>query len=133
MSERVVIVKGLDELRRQLGSFGQDLIREIAAEVEPVGDRIVERAKTECPVLSGDLQGTIAREPTEIRGDTIIIPLKAGGGFLEKGYYGHIVHDDLTAHHEQGKAKFLEDPANAAEGEIAQAVDRAAEKIGKRL
>jgi hypothetical protein len=47
--------------------------------------------------------------------------------------YAKRVHEDLHMHHEQGKAKFLEDPVNRYRSDMAGRLNRAAAKVAKEI
>lgn len=71
-------------------------------------------SKRQVPVDTGALRSTGHVEPPQWQGDTVTVGLGYGGpagpGFKRDVGYAVWVHENLMAHHEVGKAKYLEDP-----------------------
>jgi hypothetical protein len=66
---------------------------------------VVAKSKDDCPVDTGDLKRSIRGE---VHGEeSIIMAGDAGVGYAVQ------VHEDLNAHHDVGKAKFIQDNINA--------------------
>lgn len=119
-----VTVDGLDEAIDGLDR-GADAARAAASEATGRGaSRVAARARQVAPRQTGKLIGTIRAERTP--GGSYVV--KAGGPGVE---YAAIVHEDLTAIHPDGQAKFIERPAIAEaatiEGDIDAAVTQALE------
>lgn len=122
----MVTVEGLDEAIRGL-ERGTAAAREASSAATGAGaSRIVARARAVAPHVTGKLRGSIRAERLRDGSYTV----KAGGPGVE---YAAIVHEDLTARHPDGEAKFIERPALAEaatiERDIEAAVDRALEDV----
>jgi hypothetical protein len=61
--------------------------------------------KKRCPVRFGTLRGTIHASGPEQQGMMIYCEISAGGPAAP---YALIVHEDLSAHHDVGQAKYIE-------------------------
>lgn len=103
------------------------------------GRVIVEKAKDLCPVApeNGGLLRSTIRMELQGRDTMQSIEVMAGGPELarlsKRGKdYAMEVHEDLTAHHEQGQAKFLERPFIEIGLRIPEEVEQAIDKIVSR-
>lgn len=97
-------------LRRVIGRIhlkGEKMKRQAATFLFQRGEEVMEESKRECPVDTGTLRSSgFVHSPDVERGE-MSVALGYGGAAAE---YAIFVHEDLTAHHPVGKAKFLEDP-----------------------
>jgi hypothetical protein len=85
--------------------MGRDKARGIAAvtrALDIVGEHVLGDAQQLCPVDTGFLQSTGTTSPAELRGNLIVKEIGFGAE------YAIFVHEDMTAHHEVGQAKYLE-------------------------
>lgn len=91
------------------------------------GANIIAKAKPLTPVDTGALVGTGAVQLPKVSGAVAEVEFGFGG---PSASYAVVVHEDLTANHTVGQAKFLEQPMDeAAEGMD----DRIAERMNRRL
>lgn len=72
------------------------------------GEAVMTEAKTLCPVDTGTLRSSGHVKAPVFAGNDIEITLGFGGASAP---YAAIVHEDLTAKHPSGQAKYLELPA----------------------
>lgn len=70
--------------------------------VDEFGKKVLGDAQQLCPVDTGFLQGSATSSPAKIEGNGVTKDL----GF--NASYAIFVHENLTAHHDVGQAKFLE-------------------------
>jgi hypothetical protein len=107
------VLRNLDKVAKKVDGATQKALTDEANDV-------LKEAMIQAPVDTGDLRrsGTVGK-----------ITKGAATISIEIGFhtnYALYVHEDLQAHHPTGKAKFLEDPVNAA-------VPGLAGRIKKRL
>ena len=99
--EVTVDVKGLDELIATLGLLGE-AIRDGAHTALEDGALVIHKATVPLiPIDTGDLRAT-ARVEVESDGSVSVVVGNANVG------YAVYVHENLTAYHASGQAKFLE-------------------------
>ena len=131
-----VRLKGVGELKKALEAGGDRAFRLAAEALYQEGEQIMTKSKEQCPVDVGNLRSTGHVELPEIKGKRVTVELGYGGPSGMTGpnakYVGYAlyVHEDLTARHKVGKAKFLEDPMVEAANGLA---DRVASYIKPRL
>lgn len=97
--------KDFFERARQHGN--QDLIPKAAKALEQFAAHVIGDAQQLCPVLTGFLQASGTWEPAEVKGDSITVVI----GF--NAIYAAAVHENLTARHLVGQAKYLESAIQA--------------------
>lgn len=109
-----VKVVGLEAVLKEMERHGEDLDGKIPQGLSDEANTILAVSKDQCPVLTGTMRRTgTAEEPVK----------SAKGWSVTLGYntvYAEDVHENLTAQHKIGKAKFLEDPVNAAAPGLAE-------------
>lgn len=97
-----VIVKGLDELHRQLQSISTELQNNAMRGAMRAGARVIERAaKGAVAVHDGDLRKSI-RTSTRKRGGSVTATVKAGS---KAAFYAHMVEFGTAAHFIKPKAR----------------------------
>lgn len=79
------------------------------------GERIMEEAKAETPVDTGALRSSGHVDLPVVDGTDITVTLGFGGAAVDYAVY---VHEDLSAKHDDGKAKYLEDPLTRNEDQL---------------
>lgn len=70
--------------------------------VDLFGLQVLGNAQDKAPVLTGALKASATDLPSELQGEVVVKLI----GF--NIFYAVMVHEILTAHHNQGQAKFLE-------------------------
>lgn len=103
-----VTLKGSEELLRKLEQFAVGLPGEMRKALRQVAkEGVYADSQEDCPVKEGHLKrsGKLAVSASERSGTTARVTY--GGG---EAPYALIVHEDLEARHDNGKAKFLEEP-----------------------
>lgn len=96
---------GTDMLTTVLRRFGQAAAQVAAAALFREGERIMTVAKGRTPVDTGALRGSGHVVPPETTAAGATVLLGFGGSAAPYAIY---VHEDLTARHVVGEAKFLE-------------------------
>lgn len=84
----------------------------VAGAMYEIANEIAEVAKEQTPFDLGNLMRSIRVTPPQFGQGTIIVSITAGD---ESATYAWPVHENMTAFHPHGKAKYLEDPLMAAE------------------
>jgi hypothetical protein len=119
------ILLGSDQLKAALLALGVRAPQVLAAALYQEAETIMTKAKELTPVKSGFLRGTGHPEPPVMQGDAVTVTLGFGTD------YAVYVHENLTARHPVGQAKFLEQPvlewADVAEARLAARVGHALE------
>lgn len=128
MAAKVTVrLTGIGQLKRALEAGGDRALRLAAEALYQEGERIMTKSKEQCPVDTGNLRSTGHVELPVVKGKRVTVELGYGGPAAD---YAEVVHEDLTAHHTVGKAKYLEDPMREAADGLA---DRLASYIKPRL
>ena len=100
---------GLDDFVRDVAAWDAG-IEWADGELKSLANEMAERARELVPVDTGALFGTIkVEQPRDLRGR-----FKVGWAIVAGGSnapYAIFVHEDLTARHDRGQAKFLEKAA----------------------
>ena len=128
MSDQIhVAFAGLDVIQQRLDALGHadTLARRVASKQTQEGERIMVVAKLRTPVRHGVLRSTGHVEIPVVAGNTIETTLGFGGPAAGYAIY---VHENLTARHRVGQAKFLESAFN--EWLAANGMQRIADDIG---
>jgi len=86
-------------------AFGRELIHAAAEALREDSEVTMTLAKERTPVRFGVLRGSGTVFPTEVSGTVLTSRLGFGGAAKE---YAIPVHENLTARHAVGQAKFLE-------------------------
>ena len=128
-----VQVTGLDKLLARLRREPRDIAQATAAALYVEAEQTIAEAKELTPVDTGALRSSGHVQVPEItdRGVTVALGFGgvAGGGNDGVGYAVY-VHENLTAHHPVGQAKFLEVPVNKRRTGFA---DRLVARVSRRL
>jgi hypothetical protein len=116
--------QGLDSLLSKLANYPEFLKQGLASALFVEGQELIGEAKQEVPVRYGHLRDSgFSTIPEEDNNGALVVTAGFGGPAGtgnqegetndEDVGYAIYVHENLEAHHEVGKAKFLEDPFNA--------------------
>lgn len=117
--------EGLDDFLAGLEAKPEKLARAVLQALYREGEELVTEAKRLTPVDTGTLRSSGHARPPEVTDDGAFVevgfggPAGAGGNEEEVGYAIY-VHEDLTARHPVGQAKFLEAPFNARKATFAK-------------
>jgi|688.fasta_scaffold941085_1 hypothetical protein len=117
-------VLGKDILRKRISKVERNYLHAMALALQQEGESIADSSKEIVPKETGALARTIFVRPR----------VRAKGSHVLVGYgawYAAIVHQRLDVRHENGKAKFLEQPLNDASNGYIQRVGNAAETFAK--
>jgi len=121
-------IKGLAAMKRKLKKLEKQFPDAMADALYESGERIMSESVREVPVKTGRLRAThYVEEPKKD---------SKGKHSLEIGYgtnYAVSVHENMTAKHTVGKAKYLQDPINKARSTWARdLVNRVEKHASKR-
>ena len=114
----IMKVTGVKQCLTNLDRNNAAIGRRVQAGLKRAGLWLQGESQEECPVDTGTLKNSAATRAT-------------GGGFgteVEVGYttsYALFVHENMTAFHPVGKAKFLSDPLKRGRARIVSIVERA--------
>ena len=104
------------KLRKQLLGAGQKAAHASAASLYQSAEVIMTDSKENyVPVKTGNLRATGFVQLPEDDGHQITVTLSYGGPAVD---YAVIVHEDLTAHHPHGQAKYLSTPLEQRLGDV---------------
>ena len=116
-------IKGTKNVKARLEKFRKSMILQ-------AGRALVEEAQLEqkesmkrTPVLTGALRASHETSDFTLTKDTIEVSIKVGGASAP---YAVVVHEDLSAFHKVGQAKFLEST-------IQESAPHMAARVSKRL
>lgn len=98
--------QGLKQLLERLRGIEQEALVESAKALYQEALVDMRQSMLDTPVEYGTLRASHTTEPPEIDGQNARVLIKVGGPAAP---YAPIVHFDLEAHHEVGKAMFLQD------------------------
>lgn len=98
---------GLSKLLKKFQRRPEEILKLTAAAINIEAEIIMAEAKGLAPVDLGTLRASGFVKPPKFRRSKISISLGFGGPAAE---YALFVHEDLTANHPVGQAKFLEQP-----------------------
>lgn len=112
-----VQITGEDALLNSLRAFASQAGQAFAAALVQEAEVIMADAKARTPVDTGSLRGTGHVQPPQGEGDETSVTMGFGGPAAE---YAVFVHENLTAHHPVGEAKFLERAVLAAAPDLAK-------------
>lgn len=110
-----VRITGMQELRRNLEKITAALISSPEDALKEMAETLIEKTDPDVPVRSGSLRDSHFVGPVERHGSEYSIECGYGRADVvnAKGVatsaYAQKVHEDLTAIHPTGKAKYLED------------------------
>lgn len=133
MASKSIEIKGLDRLNRVLAVGGRHALTAVGRAIYMEANKVFAESQMQVPVDTGALRasGMVSR-PTQTA-KSVEVQISYGGtaaGFDGEVGYAAIVHENLGAHHEVGKAKYLEDPVTEAAPEFAE---RVADSVDKTL
>lgn len=114
-------VSGIEELRRKLESLGASANKMVSAALYQEATVIKEAAVQRCPKDKGILRNSHGVTLPKGAGLETSVTIFAGGGPAPYGIY---VHENLTARHPIGEAKWLERTVHAAAQDLAERVSR---------
>lgn len=128
--------KGSPEMIRKLKNLAQAMPQEVARALYQETEIEAKECKRRCPVDTGELRASIHQEGPEITGGlftkgSISTMIVCGGPAAPYAIY---VHEDLTAYHKVGQAKFIESTLLESQSYMADRIahridlNRAAEK-----
>ena len=125
----------VEELIAKFRDRPDDLIRELPGALYVEAEKIMTAAKRITPVDENILRASGHVRLPEIEGDRVEVEMGFGGpagtGNNRKDVgYAVYVHEDLTARHTVGQAKFLEVPFNQAKAGM---MARLAARIKRRI
>jgi hypothetical protein len=130
---KVTIKSNIRAVLAQIKQAERELLPAYRAELLQIGEEIMTQAKALTPVDTGVLRASGFVELTKNREESGSGRFAAGGGrdaSVTVGFggpaqeYAEAVHDDLSASHTVGQAKFLEQPVLRAEPTIQPRIDR---------
>lgn len=108
---RIIDLSGDKAFLRKLKSLGDRATTIVSGALFQEAEAIMTESKQQCPVDTGALRSSGHVAPPETSGGRVVVTLGYGGPAVS---YAIFVHENLTARHPVGKAKFLEDPLLAA-------------------
>lgn len=111
----------------RLTELGQNAVKRSGAALYTEAQLIMTAAKRDVPVDTGALRSSGHVDQPAVTGDAVNVQLGFGGTGAQYALY---VHENLSAKHKSGKAKFLESNLQAAAGELTAKV---AARIGSEL
>ena len=106
------MLTGTVQLTASLLTAHATVLRAVAGATTDEAERIMAVSKeTYCPVDTGILKSSGIVLPAVVAPSGVEVTLGYGGNATE---YARVVHEDLSAHHTVGQAKYLETPFNQA-------------------
>ena len=106
MADVVFELKNFHKLQATIErNFGALVRGPVPRALRSVGEVWMTEAKRRCPVDTGTLRSSGHVQGPTVQGHEIIVRLVFGGPAAS---YAAIVHENLTAHHDVGQAKYLE-------------------------
>lgn len=110
-----VTVTGTEEMAQVLKQLSERAAPAMAKALTNEAERIMGEAKDLCPVDTGTLKASGHVQEPELIGERVSVTMGFGGAASD---YAIIVHEDLSAYHPVGQAKFLEQPLMEAAGSM---------------
>lgn len=98
-------LKGLDGVLRKLESLAKRFPNEVASALYQEAQIEKQESMRRTPVDTGALRASHEVSEPDINGRDISVTISVGGATTP---YALIVHEDMTAFHKVGEAKFLE-------------------------
>jgi hypothetical protein len=114
---------GKDQLEKALMKLADVAPKEFSRALYEEALVIAKVSSDRTPVETGELKGSHQVQRPVVNALDIYVQIDVGGGSID---YALIVHEDLTAYHEVGQAKFLESAINEAK-------ENFAERLAKRV
>jgi hypothetical protein len=112
-------VTGGQEAANELFKLARKSPRAMERSLFKYGNTRLTESKRLVPVEYGDLKDSGTADEPEWNGSNLSMELGYGGAAME---YAEIVHEDMEAFHDDGQAKYLEQPLNAAEPNFDQEI-----------
>ena len=128
MANWKVELEGMDKLQKMLKVGGTQATTALARAVYTEANKIFFDSQAQVPIDTGALRASGIVTKPYISGNTVTVEIGYGGAAAP---YAAIVHEDLEANHEVGKAKFLEDPLTQAIPELGKSVANSVEQLLK--
>lgn len=121
-------LEGMQKLQNILKVGGQQATTAVARALYTEANKIFMESQAQVPIDTGALRASGMVSKPYISGTTVMVEIGYGGAAAP---YAAIVHEDLEANHEVGKAKFLEDPLSQAIPNLGKAVTESVERLLK--
>lgn len=121
-------VEGVEKLQKMLKVGGQQAMTATARALYTEANKIFFDSQAQVPIDTGALRASGMVTKPYFVGNTATVEIGYGGAAAP---YALIVHEDLEANHEVGKAKFLEDPLTKAIPELGKSVANSVEQLLK--
>lgn len=90
-----------------LGALEAKGRRAVSQAVTDSANDLVEQAGSVTPIETGALRASIQADPPEIAGDVVKVVVHTGG---EVSDYAVVQHEHEEFHHDEGQAKYIEEP-----------------------
>jgi len=118
MASKTLRITGDKELIRILNRIKRESPKALGAALYQEGQEIISDSKDNyVPVDTAALKTSGHAELPEIKGNGVTVTIGYGGAASK---YAVIVHENLTARHPVGQAKYLEEPLNNAANGMAE-------------
>lgn len=130
MAQTTVVLTGLDALLQRLQRVGGNLPAVVGPALYREGEAIMTAAKRRTPFKTGALRASGTVLPPEQQGSSVVVTLGFGGPAVN---YAVFVHENLSAIHPSGEAKFLERPVDEARAGLEQRLGAALSREIARL
>ena len=131
-AELRIEITGAAAIQARLQRLGTEAPQALGAALYRQGERIMTEAKRRTPVDTGTLKASGAVLQPVVRGREVTVTLGFGGPAV--GYAIH-VHENLTARHPVGQAKFLEsalfEASRTLAADLARDLDAALARLGR--
>ena len=98
-------ILGVNELARNLQRIAARVTGEAGSALLAEGAVAMKESQRRTPVEEGDLRDSHELIGPKVSGGVISVIIRAGG---PKAPHGAAVHEDLSARHDDGRAKFME-------------------------
>lgn len=120
-------ITGDKALEKQLRNMTANKLHAAGASLYQSAEMVMTKSKEEfVPVKTGALRSTGMVQLPEIDSKSVSVTLSYGGPSVD---YAIIVHEDMTAHHPHGQAKYLETPLKASLEQIANKLSEDLSKV----
>lgn len=108
-------IMGATEAASDLSRFARKSPKAMERALYKFGNEVMDESIPLVPVEEGTLRDSHMVDEPEWTGDTLGMEIGYGGAAED---YARAVHEDLEAFHDDGQAKFLEQPLNRSEPEM---------------
>lgn len=124
-------IKGIEKAQKKLKILPSTAIQAMKRFLVKESEGIMAQSKDLVPVDEGNLRASGHVQPPKVNRNSVSIEMGYGGPAVD---YAVIVHEDLTAHHTVGMAKYLEVPFNQAKrGQRKRAADELEKEVRKEV